>query len=72
MKITINMSDQELAAIKNLTHLDDSAAAVGQAAREFVRLVRLRELKSASGKVEIDPDWQKWEALELSESPIPQ
>ena len=68
MSITIDMSDLEIAAIKQLTRLENDAEAVMQAAREFLRLARLRELKAASGKVEFDSDWQKLEELELNES----
>ena len=72
VSITIEMSGDDIQAIKSLTGIDNDAAAVTRAAREFVRLTRLRELKSASGKVDFDLDWQGLEALELSEAPLPQ
>jgi hypothetical protein len=72
MSITIEISAQEIAAIRQLTHLDDDSQAVTQAAREFLRLTRLRELKSASGKVEFQSNWQELEKLELNESALPQ
>lgn len=72
MSITIEMSDQEIAALKQLTRLENDAEAVIQAARQFLRLSRLRELKAASGKVEFAANWQEWEALELKETPLPQ
>lgn len=72
MSITIDMSPQEIAAIKQLTRLDNDAEAIVQAAREFVRLARLRELKTASGKVDFDSHWQELEDLELNESALPQ
>ena len=52
MSITIQMSDQDVAAIKELTQLQDEGEAIKKAAQEFLRLSRLRELKLASGKVE--------------------
>ena len=67
MTTTIELTAEELAALKQLTKLDDDAEAVARAAREFLRLSRLRELKSASGKVEFDSLWQRLEDLELSE-----
>jgi len=72
MSINVEMSAQEVAAMKELTNLDDDAGAVAQAAREFVRLCRLRELKSASGKVEFNLNWQELEDLELGETEFPQ
>ncbi len=72
MSITIEMPALEIDALKQLTRLDSDAEAVIQAAREYLRLSRLRELKGVSGKVEFESNWQELEDLELSESPIPQ
>jgi hypothetical protein len=72
MSIQIDLPAGELSAIKQITKLDDAAAAVVRAAREFLRLTALRELKSASGKVELDADWQQLEDLELGESTFPE
>ena len=71
MSITIDMPAQEIADIKHLTRLDNDAEAIMQAAREFLRLIRLRELKAASGRVAVDDNWRELEALELNESPLP-
>jgi hypothetical protein len=72
MSITIEMPAQEMAAIRQLTRLDDDAAAIVKAAHEFLRLTRLRELKSASGKVDFELNWEQLEELELNESSLPQ
>ena len=72
MSITIEMSAQEIAALKQLTRLDNDGEAIIQAAREFLRLGRLRELKAVSGKVQFEPNWQELEELELQESALPQ
>ena len=71
MSITIEMPAQEIAALKQLTKLEDDAEAIIQAVQEFLRLSRLRELKAASGKVAFEANWQELEDLELRES-IPQ
>ena len=42
------------------------------AAREFLRVSQLRELKAVSGKVEFDPNWERLESLELGEMGFPQ
>lgn len=71
MSIIIDLPAQELAALKQLTKLDDDAEAVVRAAREFLRLSRLRELKSVSGKVELEDNWRELERLELAEPDFP-
>lgn len=57
MSITIEMPAEEIAAIKEMTQLDDDADAIVQAAREFMRIVRLRELKAAPTVSEVRPDF---------------
>ncbi|HEY7309535.1 MAG TPA: hypothetical protein VH643_09270 [Gemmataceae bacterium] len=71
MSITIELTAQEVAALKQLTNLKDDAEAVTKAAREFLRLRRLHELKAVSGKVEFESNWQELEELELDESDFP-
>jgi hypothetical protein len=66
------LTAQEVAALKQLTKLEDDAEAVAQAAREFLRLRRLRELKTVSGKVEFEANWLALEGLEMSECDFPQ
>ena len=72
MSITIEMSAQEIADLKQLTRLDNDAEAIIWAAREFLRLSRLRELKAVSGKVQFESNWQELEELEFKESALPQ
>jgi hypothetical protein len=72
MSITIEISAQEIAALKQLTRLDNDAEAIIQAAREFLRFSRLRELKAVSGKIQFEANWQELEELELKESALPQ
>ena len=72
MSITIDLPAQEIAAVKELTRLENDAEAIVQATREFVRLRRLRELKAASGKVDYDPNWQELEAREMNDVVLPQ
>jgi len=67
VSIAIDLTAQEVAALKQLTKLENDAQAIAQAAREFLRLSRLRELKTISGKVEFESNWQELERLERSE-----
>jgi len=72
VSINIELSAQEIAALKQVTKLEDDAEAVTKAAREFLRLSRLRELKAISGKVEFESNWKELEEFELRESDFPQ
>ena len=63
MSITVNLSEKELLQLKQLTHEDDEAEAVVTAAREFLRLAYLKQLKSVSGKVDFEDQSKKTERL---------
>ena len=68
MSVTVDLSADEVAQIKRATEIDDEKEAVARAAREFLRVVKLRELKAASGKVDYVGVVPEMEALELRES----
>jgi len=69
--MNIELTSQEIANLKQITNLHNDAEAVTKAAREFLRLSKLRELKAVSGKVDFDVNWQELEELELGESNCP-
>ena len=71
MSMDIELTSQEIANLKQITKLQNDAEAVTKAAREYLRLSKLRELKAVSGKVDFDVNWQKLEELELGESSCP-
>ncbi|MEM7699981.1 MAG: hypothetical protein AAF236_16420 [Verrucomicrobiota bacterium] len=52
MSITVELPQSELAEIRERTNLSSDEDALILAAREFLRLQRLQELKLASGNVE--------------------
>ncbi|NLF68459.1 MAG: hypothetical protein GX575_05310 [Candidatus Anammoximicrobium sp.] len=66
MSITVELNSEEIAEMIRLTNQPDSAQAVTQAAREYLRIRRLRELSAMSGQVDYDDNWQRLEALELA------
>jgi hypothetical protein len=67
MSVTVDLSSDEVAQIKRFTGLNNESEAVTKAAREFLRVVQLRELKTASGKVDYQGVGEAMEALELRE-----
>jgi hypothetical protein len=71
MSVTVDLTTQEIDELKQVTKLQDDSDAVTKAAREFLRLTRLRELKAVSGKVDFSLDWQELEQLELDECDFP-
>jgi hypothetical protein len=71
MNLAVSLSDEEIAQLRHVTKMSDAAEAVSAAAREYLRLVRLRELKSVSGKVEFEENWQELESLEAGETDLP-
>ena len=67
MSVTINLSPDEIAQIKRLTELSSETEAVAKAAREFLRMAQLRQLKAASGKLDYSDAGDELEAMELRE-----
>jgi hypothetical protein len=72
VSVTIDLTSQEIAQLKQLTQQSGDTEAVNHAVREFLRIAHLRQLKSVSGKVEFDDPSTQLELLELEESPFPQ
>jgi len=67
MSVTISLSLDELAQIKRFAELENENEAVTKAAREFLRVAQLRELKAVSGKLEYQDVSEAMEAMELRE-----
>lgn len=72
MAITVQLDPDEIAQLKDITRTSDDASAVTTAAREFIRLIRLRELKSVTGRVDFHENWRQLESLDLRESGFPE
>ena len=71
MSISVELTQDELAQLQQITRLPIPADAVSQAAREYLRLRRLRELKAVSGKVDFENNWRELESRELNEVGFP-
>ena len=67
MSVTVDLSSDEVAQIKRFTDIENENEAVTKAAREFLRVIQLRELKAFSGKVDYQEVGEAMEALELCE-----
>lgn len=71
MSLTIDLTSEEVAEVKQITRMHDDTAAVTKAVREYLRLSRLRELKAVSGKVDFADESPQLESLELGEIDFP-
>ena len=71
MSINVDLLPEEIADLKRATKQVDEAEAIIVAAREYLRLQKLRELMSVSGKVEFELDWQELDDRELAEAGFP-
>ena len=71
MSLTVDLTSEEVAQLKEITHMQDDAAAVTKAAREYLRLNQLRELKAVSGKADYVDRSSYLETLELGEIGFP-
>lgn len=64
MPIVVDLSEQELAELKNYTRETEDAAAIRSAMTEYLRLARRLHLKALSGQVLMEENWQALEAAE--------
>ncbi len=71
MSLTVNLTSEEVAQIRQITHVHDDAAAVTTAAREYLRWSKLRELKAVSGSVDFENVSAQLDSLELDEIDFP-
>ena len=70
MTATINLNDEELKDLRELTHIDDAAGAIRSALDEYRRYARRMLLKELSGQVAMDDNWRALEAAE-TDAPRP-
>jgi hypothetical protein len=60
----LDLTPEEIAELKQVTDQPDLASAVQVAAREYLQYARRQELKSLSGRVEMQDNWRQLEAAE--------
>ena len=65
MPTFVDLTEQELTELKAYTKEADATAAIRLAMNEYLRFARRMELKSLSGQVPMDDNWQALEASEL-------
>jgi metal-responsive CopG/Arc/MetJ family transcriptional regulator len=65
MVTSIELSEQELAELRDLTEQSDSMEAVRVAMRDYIRYARRMRLKQLSGQVEMTDNWRQLEESEV-------
>ena len=65
MVTNIEISEQELADLMELTNRQDASEAVRVAMLDYLRYARRMQLKELSGRIEMAENWQELEQAEL-------
>jgi len=68
MRTTINIQDRLFDMLMADTKAKSKTQAVEIAIREYLKMKKIEDLIDLSGKIDIDPDWQRQEADEIDES----
>jgi Arc/MetJ family transcription regulator len=67
MRTTINISDELLDTLMKRTNARTKTKAIELAIREYLEKKSIEDLIALSGKIQVDPDWEKEEQAELDE-----
>jgi metal-responsive CopG/Arc/MetJ family transcriptional regulator len=67
MVTSIELSEQELAELRDLTEQSDSLEAIRVAMRDYIRYARRMRLKQLSGQVEMIDNWRQLEESEVGD-----
>jgi metal-responsive CopG/Arc/MetJ family transcriptional regulator len=67
MVTSIELSEQELAELRELTEQSDSTEAIRVAMRDYIRYARRMRLKQLSGHVEMIDNWRHLEQTEIGD-----
>ncbi|MGD0233016.1 MAG: type II toxin-antitoxin system VapB family antitoxin [Syntrophorhabdales bacterium] len=65
MRATLNIPDELITEVQNITGARSKTKAVVTAIQEFIRKKRMEQLLALKGRIEIDYDWEQEEKLEL-------
>ena len=65
MVTSIELSEQELAELRDLTEQSDSMEAIRVAMSDYIRYARRMRLKQLSGQVEMTDNWRQLEESEV-------
>ena len=67
MRTTLDIDQELLEELLRVTKERSKSRAVNRALREYLRRLRLEELRQMSGEVELREDWEELREMELDE-----
>lgn len=65
MRATLNIPDDLIAEVKEISGEKTKTKAIVTAMQEFIRQKKIKELLALRGKIQIDYDWEKEEEREI-------
>jgi hypothetical protein len=65
MRATLNIPDELITEVQNITGAKSKTKAVVTAIQEFIRKRRMEQLLALKGRIEIDYDWELEEKREV-------
>jgi hypothetical protein len=65
MRTTLDLDEKLIRQLMDVTAAKTKTDAIHQAAAELIRRKKLDQLKSLSGALHLDLDWERLEAVEL-------
>jgi len=65
MRATLNIPDDLMKKVQKISGETSKTKAITTAMREYIRREKMKKLISLRGKIQMDYDWEKEEALEL-------
>ena len=68
MRTTLNIKDEIVEQVLELTGAKNKSQAVNQALEAFVREKRTQKLLNLKGKLNLEENWKKLREMELDES----
>lgn len=65
MRTTVNIQDDLMEELLDMTKAKSRTKAIELSIREYIEKKSIENIVALSGKINIDPDWQKMEENEL-------
>lgn len=67
MRTTLDIDEKILNEVAKITRQKNKSKAVSKALEDYIREIKIQQLKKLSGKVRIKDNWKKLREMELDE-----
>ena len=68
MRTTLNLNDDIIEEVMQLTGAKNRSQAVNEVLKEYVRQRRIQKLLELKGKLQLEVDWRRLREMELDET----